>query len=708
MIKNGNYVYFDFDANKDKFKDVFTQVYGEKYRDAISRRLDTVQYIPYIEPTVVYEYYNQILNSHKDEIFGAFKKFMGLKSISKDMAELLWSEKDLESPLVKCISEGENLANFPNQVDDEINKKEMLRNRNKAYKVFGLTGKNKLEKLQDIVRLLDKSMTLIGERHKCDVVRDIKRYQENKATSLQMYLTKLSKTGFPFTDKDREILAKPDIDFVDVHNLDCNRVLFNRNVGNPGLIYFFRSEMDEILHKSEDVPSIEEILNGRMMYFLLNDPNLPKEFEYVTANEVFGKTKPVERIEYLNRLSRELVLIADNHPEYVLPSMLADEVEEYRNAYADGIYSGCKFAKNINKDYQANVHDPFESQWVTHLEHDNNIMGSPVNYIFFNESGNISAEGLLGNMIHELDHVVRRSETYLDKTGNMAVTRIGINTTARYNMGDGTVSEPVIWDADVMQVEENINERLSRELRKAFMEKYGCVYGESDIKFRDQKEMTCLYDEWDFITEDFFNHFKDAIIRHPLDQDYDMYFRNQNSPVTRKEEIMNAIREKYRRTVTPHAFSETGVVDFKKVAQIGELVRLFQKEVLPVFYDYNVDLSDFQTRSGNFKTLPLDTRDFIDAIEEQTKAVYESMLADENAVAKYQQDIKTGKYKEGSISKFTTDIMDTINRAKKNSGDLVWVIVDSGKKKKCRKNTTKKNNDIIDSVNPEDNKELGE
>lgn len=707
MIKNGNYVYFDYEGNKDKFKDIFTQVYGEKYKDTISRRLDTVQYIPYIEPTVVYEYYNQILNSHKDEIFGAFKKFMGIKSIPKEMADLLWSEKDLESPLVKCISEGENLATFPNQVDDEINKKEMLRNRNKAYKVFGITGKNKLEKLQNIVRLLDKSMTLVGERHKCDVVRDIKRYQENKATSLQMYLTKLSKTGFPFTDKDREILAKPDIDFVDVHNLDCNRVLFNRNVGNPGLIWYFRSDMDEILHKAEDVPSIESILNGRMMYFLLNDPNLPKEFEYVTGDEVFGKTKPVERIEYLNRLSRELVLIADRHPEYVLPNTLADSVEKYREAYSDGIYSGCKFAKNINKDYQANVHNPFENQWVTHLEHDHNIMGSPVNYIFFNESGTMPSEDLLANMIHELDHVVRRSEAYSDKSGKMAVTRIGIHTTARFDMGDGTVSEIVVWDPEVMQVEENINERLSRELRKAFMDKYGCVYGSSDIKFRAQEKMGCLYDEWDFITEDFLNHFKDAIIRHPLDLDYDMYFKNQNPPVTNKEAVMNTIKEKYRRTVTPNAFSETGVIDCKKVSEIGKLVKTFQDKVLPVFYDYKVSLEDFKTRSGNFKTLPLDTRDLITAIEEETKAVYESMLADEKAVEKYQQDVKDGKYKSGSVSKITTDIADVISRAKKNSSDLVSVIASAGKKKKGKKNS-KKTSDSMDNVNLDEEIELGE
>lgn len=688
MIKNGNYEYFDFEAHKDKFKEVFVKVYGEKFRDVISNRLDTVQYIPYIEPTVVYEYYNQILNNHKDEIFGAFKKFMGLKTISKEMADLLWSETTLESPLVRCISEGENLADYPNYASDEKDKKEMLKNRNKAYKLFGLTGKNKLEKLQNIVRLLDKSMTLVGERHKCDVVRDIKRYQENKATSLQMYLTKLSKNGFPFTDKDREILAKPDIDFVDVHNLDCNRVLFDRNVGNPGLIYFFRSEANEVLQKGENVPQIEQILQYRMMYYLLNEPEIEKEFEYVTKDEVLGKVQPIERIEYLNRLGRELSIIQQKYPDYTISPELADSVEQYRQVYADGIYSGCKFAKNINKDYQRTVHDPFESEWVTYLEHDKDMMGAPVNYIFFNESGNKTPESLLGNLLHELNHVIRRSDSYLDKSGTMAITRIGIHTTARYNMGDGTVSDTVVWDPDIMQVEENINERISRVLKKVFMNKYGCVYGDSDIKYRNQEEMTCLYDEWDFITEFFYKHFKKSIYEHPLNSDFDMYFRYQNPPVTSKEAIVNSIKEKYRRTVTPNAFSETGKVDSKKVSQLGELVKVFREDVLPVFYDYGVSFEDFKTRSGNYATLPLQTRDLIDEIENETRNVCRSMIADERAVANYQRNIQEGKIGSGAMSVLTSDvkdkasaIMDLFDRAKKNTRDLVSAIVGSGERK---------------------------
>ncbi|MGN0961914.1 MAG: hypothetical protein ACI4PF_06945, partial [Christensenellales bacterium] len=379
MIENGNYVFFDYEKHKDKFKDIFTQMYGEEYKEEISKRLDTVEYIPYIQPEVIYEYYNQILNMHSDEIIHEFKRFMGLRRIPKQMSEILWDESELESPLINCMAEGDNLENMPflDQINEE-QKSKYLETREKGYKLFNLTGDNKFEELQDIVRVLDRAIRLVRKRYSCDVVRDIRRYQENKLTSLQMFLTKLSKSSFPFTDKDRELLAKPDFDFVDVTNLDCNHILFNRNVGNPGIIYYFNSECQQTCLNGTNLDAIEEILRGRLQYWALNIEDGCDNFSYVTQEEVFGKEKPRDRADFIKRMERQLNEMATSYPEYNFTLELADNVETLRKYYADGIYSGCKFVKNINKDYQNTVHNPFENSWVTYLDNQSNIMGSPV------------------------------------------------------------------------------------------------------------------------------------------------------------------------------------------------------------------------------------------------------------------------------------------------------------------------------------------
>lgn len=670
MIEKGNYDFFDYDAHKGQFVEAFARVYGEEHRNEISRRLDTVQYIPYIEPTVVYEYYNQLINMHSDELIHEFKKLMGLKRVPREMAEIIWSEEKLDSPLVFSIVFGTNLddmSQFASMKDDLDDARDI---REKAYKLFGLDGEDKFERLKDIVRVLNRAMTIVGNRYPCDVVKDIRRYQENKVTALQMFLTKLNKSGFPFTQKDMDILAKPDIDFVDITGLDCNMILFNRNVGNPGLAYWFTSENQSKCVNGASPEEIEEILKGRLQYWALNLDEGANAFKYVSAEEIMGKAKPRDVMDFIRRMEREVNELASTYQEeFNFTCELADGIEQYRKAYADGLYSGCKFVKNINRDYQDNVHDPFKSQWVTYMDNVQDAFGNPVNYIFFNESGNMTPKGLLGNLIHELGHVIRRSDPMYDEENGLDIERIGIHTTAK-QLNDGKVGDYVIWDDQIMQLEENINERIRREVEKEFEELYGIVMQDSDIPYLEQKEMACLYDYWDFITEDFYNHFKDAILEHPLNLDFDMYYQYQNPPVSNKEAYTNLIKEKIRRFLTPNAFSSTGCVDRMKVSQLGNMIAYFQTQILPILEDHDVNLEEFKNQTGDtWRTLSLDVKDDIEVVRENARKVFEAMLADEQALLDYRREINESDLRSGLMPAIIHNIKTARDNAKVRRGE---------------------------------------
>lgn len=649
MIEKGNYDFFDYEQHKDKFLDIFTQIYGEEHRDEISRRLDTVQYIPYIEPKVVYEYYNQLINMHSDELIHEFKKLMGLRRVPQEMAELIWSEKDLDSPLVFSIVFGENLEQMKEFASYEDDIEDALAIREKAYKIFGLEGEDKFERLQDIARKVNDAMTIVGNRYPCDVVKDIKRYQENKVTALQMFFTKLSKIGYPFTEKDRAILAKPDIDFVDITGMDSNIILFNRNIGNPGLMYYFTTENQNLLINGASPEEVEQILKGRLQYWALNLPNGTADFQFVSGEEIMGGETPRDIMDFIRRMEREVNLIAKNYPEYNTSCEEADNVESYRKAYADGIYSGCKFVKNINRDYQNIIHDPFKNEWCTYMDNEYDMFGKPLNHIFFNESGNMTPNALLHSMIHELGHVIRRSNPTLDEKNHMSIERCGIHTTAK-QVVNGMVGGYLIWDDQIMQAEENINERITNEAEKLFLDKYGCVYQDSDIPYLEQREMACYYDYWNFILEDFYNHFRDAILEHPLNLDFDMYYKYQNPPTTNKEAITNMIAEKVRRKLTPNAFSETGCVDRMKVQRLGELIAYFQTQIIPELTKHDVNIEEFNNREGDtWRTLPLEVKDDIARLEAEVEDVFESMLADERALEEYRRELNDGDLTSGLI-----------------------------------------------------------
>lgn len=663
MIKNGNYYFLDWEAHKDKFIEVFKEFYGEGNEQEVQDRLETTVYLPYLEPEVIYEYYGKLILDHKDELVADFRKRMGLKKVSAEMADMLWSSETLDSPITNCLANGENLEQLANFDPEGVGK--LLQDREKAYKLFGIDGENKLDQLHDVVRQLNRSIRTIEERYPCDVFRDIKKYQQNKVSALQMYLVKLAKYGIKFSDKDDDIINNPDIDFVDFTNLDCNHILFGKNIKTPGLIETFSSKYEAILQAGTDISTIEDILKARLQYYYFQN-GCEDTFTYVSLDEICGRKQPKDIYDFLERMNQELLEQSIADPESTITPQTADFIEKIRGVYADGLYSGCKFAKNINKEYQEAVHDPDESQWVTYLNHIDQHADRPINHIFFNESGTLTAEQLLANMIHELNHVASRGPAESDSTGKYVYERIGIAISAK-GVTDGVLSPHYArWNEGVMSVEENVNERLSQEILDLFLSKYDNPYEESDVPFRKQKdEMECLYDYWNPLTDKFYERYRDAIILHRINPNFDMYYDDEGLYATNKEQFMRNLSSKFRRVVAPTSFSDLGVVDYKKVAELGELVHSFREHVLPHIADSGVRLSEFIDRKGeNYRTLPLAVRDALDAYYWEADKIFGKMIADEEKLYDHKTALIDGQLPVGQPL-----VRRVINDVKRNYGE---------------------------------------
>jgi len=688
MIKNGNYYFFDFDKHKDKFMDVFTEFYEDRNAEEVKKRMDTIVYIPYLEPEVIYDYYDQLMNEHKSELVKEFIHLMGIEKANKKLTRLLWDDQEFYSPLVQCIAEGNNLEVMP--IENENWRDEQLQTRQEAYEVFGIEGDDavKFTKLQDIVRTFNIAMRNIEEKYPCDVFRDMKKYQQNKVAALQMYLIKMSKLAYPFTEKDLEIINKPDFDFVDANNLDCNNILFQRNVGNPGFYTYFTSEMDEILNKSKNPSDIEKVLMGRLKYWAINLDGCD-EFEFVSYNELFGGVKPRDIDDFIERMQQELYNLSQKYPEYAPTAKSIDNIETIRKLYADGLYSGCKFAKNINREYQDTVHNPFSASWCTYLDYENNDYNKPLNFICFNESGEMDPVRLLANLIHEVNHALSHGEAVMHKSKKAATTRLGILTNVKKATKDGKLDiNYKKFDNGILMLEENVNERLSQELLDIFLSKYECPFEESDKVYRDQTQMECLYNYWDFLTEEFYQRFKDCIKEHRINPNYDMYFDFDKQEATKTDTIINTIKSKYLRFAYPDSFSTYGVLDYRKVEKLGKIIALFQDSVVPELTSRDVGIADFlDPQNDKYKTLPLYIRDLIVSASDASNIIVSAMVEDYENINNYQEAIMNGENPQRPNAVVATT--KAVGRfAKKQTNKAIKFVASKFKKNKANEDIT--------------------
>lgn len=702
MIKNGNYEFLNFDEVKDQLVDAIVEFHEGKYKNIITEKINSIVYLPFLRPKNIYKYYNQLITKYKDEVIAEFTKLTGYPFLSPKISNIVWSKEESYSPLLQCIQDGDSLETMPTL--DPKNKEKLLQCREDLYKFFNLKGEDRFAQLQNLARLVKKAIKKVEENHPCDVFNDINKYEQNKLTALQMFLTSVVKTGYSFTDKDKEIINNPNIDVIDVVNLDSYNILFNKHVGNQGLYFYFTAECEEIINQNTDLFYVEEILKGRLYFWMLMyGDEICNSFKYITMKELTEETSPKERKSIIGKLIKELDELPIEKSEMKHVCSYADVVEGCRERYTGDLYSGCKFASYVQY-YNTGETDLFkEPIWITYTENKYSLKDQ-VNYILFDESDLQSVNNLINNLIHEVYHVIRRGATNLDKTGKTAVESFGISLNTR-KFEDGRVSDYCqIWDENVLQLEENINERMSKEISDIFIKKYPNPYKESDLNCKDDEPFVVYYDLYNFITEKFYSTYKEYLKESPFQEENGLYYSNEQQPLTIKDFIKQSITSKAKRILTPNAFSEKGRLDFYKVDKLSGVITDFEMNVRPFIEDYEI-LSFEDLNDKSLDKLPTEIRWYMEDLKRKGENVCKDMSIDETQLRRYRRLLNTGKVKSG----YGNAIMYTMKENMKNIGDkgvsLVTNITDKIKNKK-KINDYKKDNLNLTEVKDSFDKEM--
>ena len=698
MIKDGNYYFLDYDAHKEEFIQILIDDYGKEHEKTIRERMDKVIYVPYMKYDNVIDYYSQSMTEHSEEIYKAFARIRGIRP-TKKMKELIW--KDGGSRCFAANFEGENLDDceffLGKEYCDEIRKA-----RAEVCEAFGITAENPIPEIQTLCRQVKAALRTVADRHPCQVYRDVEKFINNKNSLLQKYLTYVSKYYLSMTDRDIDIINNPDFDSYDVDNLDCKYMFFEDTISNPGFVSFFTSASQDYVMNGTMEDQIR-VLAGRAKWFALNGG--PECLKFVTSEELFSKEQPTDQEDYIIRLINELEYQVTAQPEATMTMPVADAIENNRRFLAETQYFGCRFAQNLNKSWDGDVHTASsDDQWMTTMSYMGGSVDVPINTIFFNEDTKQDPEQLLSSLLHENNHAVAFGNVFVSKNNKRAYGRYGlvgrllaIDSDRQYC---GTYEVP---DYDgILAIEENLNERQAKRQTEMYLKKYKCPFEACDIKHKQHSEnFYCLYDYWSFLTEKFYQVYGDQIKETRVTDGQKFYFDTEGMPpATKVESVLDYIKAQYRKRVDPENFAEQGFLSYNKVARLGRIIEQFQEVVLPLLDEAGVTIEELHAKSGeHYDKLASNTKLLIETLENSANVIVDSMQQDtiENRRRSITRTIRKADAKEF--------IESTVGKGKKlvQSGARQIENFINGKKKK--KTVTPKKPEI---TSPEDEQSMGD
>ena len=616
--EQGNYEFLDFEKEKPKFIDTFVRFYGEKYRDIITNRINNIRYVPYLNRDFVTEYYAKTLADKREELVDYFS-MLSARPYNSEMDDLIFDPKEGGSKIIYSLLGGENYTQ--SRCLDKATKKEIGELRDTISRVFSIPKEPKnvqyagIQKLYTIYR---RAAALLATRHKCDIIDDAQKYYDNCGKLTKYFLQGLrTDLLYKFTEHDVQVISNKELHNGDFSGLDCYGMLFTGTLDKPGLVEYFTTENFEKIAdinrtKNVGVDSFEVMIGQLKAIYILG-----AKMKYLTQDEI--ESNEVEfNAKIMEKVLKEYNYQALNNFGYFIDKDSADSIEAYRQMYAEQLSSGCKFRQKLDKHYTSNYahSDTDEINYCMYPDYHENDLNKPSSTIYFDESELFETDVLLGNLIHEIDHCVTHDKatkkfkryTPVAKKGALgamnklfsyvlkdtpkdncgrAIIQEGLEY-RKYYSDKGIASNRVAYqNLGVTDLEENINERLSKELTAIYLSKYSTPFKDSALfdekSIAEEKEdyFECQYMLWDFLTEDFYNKFYKHIKNHRINHKYPLYFSNGKLPENKTDAIMNFIKDKYDRYLNPSKFKRAGIMDYQKVAKLGNLITKFKENIMP-------------------------------------------------------------------------------------------------------------------------------
>lgn len=592
MIVNGNYAYVDFDALKPTLIDVFTEYYGEKYREYITRKINKINYKPFHTVSFIIDYYNKLMTKYKSETDKEFLKLARFRNNDKISNVLDLKSNYLKDTDLFFADSGDldidNCAYFTPKGRNDIKQ-----SREKVKEAFNLKGTDEevFAQIQRLANIYKQAIKNVEQKHDCAVIRDYNRLRANKKEAMIIYLDKAREIGFDVPHSDLKILYNPNFDLDKSYKLSVGRKLFDLDIRYSGLISSFTSESNEALRYGSDYDRIP-IMQNRLLYLSkcgLNlgvltldelrsdkiDDKLAKKIELEYYYQCQRKDLP-ETIDYWNRTVSQIS--KDWKKGQFFPEEMADELEFVRQECDKWLVHNCEFIANVDSEIER------DTIYYTIMQYDKQDYFKPTGDIYFTEDNTLSGKAFLSALIHEINHCLSH-DLPLKMNDRNVIIKSGLCIKSYKNHKDYKYNPNNInyFNSALMQLEEDYNERQTKDILELALQRIEA----DDFNFGDEvaedlrEEFDCEYDYYNFLTEDFYQMFKEQIKETKINNMYNLYFRYSLPNLTIPENIFNYLRNRYQKVFKPDEFVSDGVVDFYKVLELARLIEEFKRDIEP-------------------------------------------------------------------------------------------------------------------------------
>lgn len=438
----------------------------------------------------------------------------------------------------------------------------------KACSSFGIHQTDEMEddKLVKIRNILIGAIKQTERAHPCDIFTDMQTIDDNYHRAYRDLLLYAQKLGFGFSVEDRKIINTSGNLTLDKARLDSDGIFFQYDISMPGVMDAYTTIADEILKKGKDDTKyliyFKRLKYMRMCGIEFNSLNAD-DFDVTNPAILTDEMKKALEAEYAFQMAN-----GEDIPE--IPAEIADKLEVKRKGLTDMLFDNCKFDENLRptKPYGYDHRSDSTTQFFMVPENKRGKVNRLGRYIYFCEDENITQDSRLSNMLHESNHAL--SNHLLVKNYRVGEKRTGLEVQAVDIFGNDIIAT-TSYNPNIRAIMENSNEKHTKELLALFLKKFGNVMPTSDIQI-PQNEFVALYRYSDFLTQEFYSIFGNAIKRFNVDPEYDIYFKKDISD-TLIGRLKGHITRKIDRRFKPAEYAgKTGILDYEKVRQLGGLI----------------------------------------------------------------------------------------------------------------------------------------
>lgn len=613
MIVDGNYKFLDFEKVKPRLINIFCKFYGEEYRNEIKNKLDAVKYNGFHVFSEVVEYYNEYIQKFKKEIIEQFFIELGVTYDDHLVKELFPNEDDFLANIILVACEGGE------DIDDSYSenvRKNILESREKLKNIFNL-GEDKIyHKIKKLKKALYSAVDYVESNHDCDVFRDVRSIRESKRNVFKKYLCELCDLGFNLKITDGIMAGSEDFDDSNFYDLDSYPIYFGNEYLDEGIAYYFTYDLEEDATFSEKF----DFIYSRLMFLEYSGV----EFKYIDG-DIDDVEKDYSGLELLEKeydyqkkhFTHLNTFVCEDEEEwkkdwkkgFFMPKYMAESLEYTREEYQNKIFSKCKHFE-FYKKYKFNI--GIDGSTTFHFDKDKGM--APYFNVFINESVP-DYDYILSTLIHELNHVLGFYPVMI--TDNSIECKEGVSMIS-FEYLNKVDEEKERWDYDedayLEEVQENILERLAKEMFDLYIKEYENPY----IGDRDKKKVECEYAIFDFITEDLYKKNQKLFRQGIISMSHDNLYYDSDGYYEKKGPIGSLIR-KISDKLFIRQDEKRNKFSVKDLQRVGELIRYFEKEILYFVALKGVTVEEIENGEYKNKLSPDESERLSDLLTERDR-----------------------------------------------------------------------------------------